>query len=187
MYGIVISIVPYTSAEPAAVSGSASGAASLYHCQHMMSRNFIFTVSQCQGVDTQPRAFGAPRCRRPPVAVAGMPATARASASTPVAGAPAGGADRAAAAQQRWCRGPLEGVYKVVYVCLRRRCWRARLHHGQRPRAAAVEQHMRLTIETKVSKNRTQGQQSSNVSIVLICNAKDPNKNNAAKQTRVTI
>jgi hypothetical protein len=30
-------------------------------------------------------------------------------------------------------------------------------------------------------KNRNQGQQSSNVSIVLICNAKDPNNNNAAK------
>jgi hypothetical protein len=35
---IVIGIVPPTSAQPADVSGSASGAASLYHCQHIMSR-----------------------------------------------------------------------------------------------------------------------------------------------------
>jgi hypothetical protein len=43
---IVISIVPPTSAEPAAVSSSASGAASLYHCQHIMSRPFIFTIRE---------------------------------------------------------------------------------------------------------------------------------------------
>ena len=35
---IVISIVPPTSSQPVAVPGSASGAASLYHCQHIMSR-----------------------------------------------------------------------------------------------------------------------------------------------------
>ena len=35
---IVISIVPPTSAQPYAVSGSASGAAPLYHCQHTLSR-----------------------------------------------------------------------------------------------------------------------------------------------------
>jgi hypothetical protein len=106
-----------------------------------------------QGVDTPPRAFGAPRCRRPgqPVAVAGTPA-ARASTSTPAAVAPAAGADRAAAvaaAQQSWCRGPLDGVYEVVHVCLRRRCRRARLHHSQRPRAASVEQHMSLPVQQK--------------------------------------
>ena len=105
-------------------------------------------------MDTPPRAFGAPRCRRPwpPVAVAGMPA-ARASFSTPAAGAPAAGADRAAAvaaAQQRWRRGPLDGVYEVIHVCLRRRCRRARLHHGQRPpRVASVEQHMSLPVLQK--------------------------------------
>jgi hypothetical protein len=65
---------------------------------------------------------------------------------------PAAGADRAAAvaaAQQRWRRGPLDGVYEVVHVCLRLRCRRARLHHGQRPRAASVEQHMSLPVQQK--------------------------------------
>jgi hypothetical protein len=46
MYEIVISIVRYTSAEPSTVSVSASGAASLYHYQHIMSRHFIFTVRE---------------------------------------------------------------------------------------------------------------------------------------------
>jgi hypothetical protein len=43
-------------------------------------------------------------------------------------------------------RGPLERVtvYEVVHVLLGRHCQRSSLHHteSQRPRAAAVEQHM---------------------------------------------
>jgi hypothetical protein len=75
----------------------------------------------------------------------------------------------------------------------RRRAW---LGTGRWVENSRVARHVALGVRDVLlphhvlgicQKNRNQGQQYSNVSIVLICNAKDPNNKNAAKKTGVPI